>query len=73
MKTQIAATFVGGVFKPDESLALPEGTRVVLTIQPPFDEAAAKAAWKSLQERLRQRPIDGGGKRFTRDELHERR
>jgi hypothetical protein len=50
MKTELMATVVNGVLKPDEVLA----------------------AWKAVEERLQLRPVHGGGKRFTREELHER-
>ena len=36
-------------------------------------KTASAAAWESLQARLKERPIHGGGVHFTRDELHERR
>ncbi len=31
------------------------------------------AAWESLKARLQERPVHGEGRRFKRDELHERR
>ena len=70
MTTQMTATVVNGMLKPDQTLSLADQTRVKLTIEP-IEEASA--AWESLKARLRERPIHGGGKRFTRDELHERR
>jgi hypothetical protein len=84
MKTQVAATFVGGQFKPDESLPLAEATRVNLTIEvlgddsepetePHRDPQKSIAAWQALKAFLKEHPIHGGGKRYTRDELHERR
>jgi hypothetical protein len=75
MTTQVTATFVHGMFKPDQALPLPEQSRVRLTIEPIEDWSpeGAIAAWEALKARLRERPIHGGGKRFTRDELHERR
>ena len=75
MSTQVTATFVGGMLKPDQDLALADQSRVRLTIEPIEDwsQQAATAAWEALKARLRERPIHGGGKRFTRDELHERR
>jgi predicted DNA-binding antitoxin AbrB/MazE fold protein len=75
MTTEVTATFVNGVFKPDQPLPLADQTRVKLTIEPIEERsrAGATAAWESLKARLRERPIHGGGKRFTRDELHERR
>jgi hypothetical protein len=46
-----------------------------LTIEPIDDWSPekARAAWESLQARLKEHPIHGGGRRYTRDELHERR
>jgi len=73
MKTMIAATYEGGIFRPDESLPLAERTRVNLTVEPIVQTADATRAWESLKARLRQRPIHGLGRRYTRDELHERR
>ena len=73
--THVSATWTGGAFKPDEAVPLPEQTRVRLTVEP-LDEWSpdrAKAAWEALQNRLREHPIHGGGVRFTRDQLHERR
>ena len=75
MTTQVTATFVNGMLKPDEALPLANQSRVRLTIEPIEDwsQETAIAAWESLKARLRERPIHGGGKRFTRDEFHERR
>jgi hypothetical protein len=75
MITQVNATFTNGILKPDEALPLAEQSRVRLTIEPIEDwsQERASAAWEALKAGLRERPIHGGGKRFTRDELHERR
>ena len=75
MTTHVNATFVNGMLKPDESLPLAEQSRVRLTIEPIEDwsHEGAIAAWEALKARLHERPIHGGGKRYTRDELHERR
>jgi hypothetical protein len=75
MTTQVTATFVGGIPKPDQALPLAEQSRVRLTIEPIDDWSPekARAAWESLQARLKERPFNGGGVRYTRDELHERR
>jgi hypothetical protein len=44
-----------------------------LTVLPLTPERAeALAAWEATKARLREHPIHGDGKRFTRDELHER-
>jgi hypothetical protein len=73
MTTQVTATVVGGLLKPDQSLPLAEHTRVKLTIEPIGEKHDPVTAWEALKARLRQRPIHGSGKRYTRDELHERR
>ena len=73
MTTHVTATVVGGMFKPDQSLQLPERTRVNLTVEPIVEKLDPVAAWESLKARLRARPIRGLGQRYTRDELHERR
>jgi hypothetical protein len=71
--TQVTATVVDGMLKPDRSLALAEHTRVNLTIEPIIEKFEPAVVWEALKARLRQRPIHGLGKHFTRDELHERR
>jgi len=73
MKTELTATTEGGVLKPDTALPFPDRTRVKLTVEPVETENPSLEAWQRLKERLRQRPVHGGGKRFTREELHERR
>lgn len=87
MITQVSATFTGGQFKPDEAIPLAEGTRATLTIEVIEDDAESDdadeleqwdpqksiAAWERLKARLKKKPIHGGGKKYTRDELHERR
>ena len=73
MSQRISATFVDGVFKPDEAVNLPDQTCVEVIIEPVPDASSAMAAWNALKERIALRPIHAGGKRYTRDELHERR
>ncbi len=75
MSTQVTATVVGGMLKPDQTLPLAEQSRVRLTIEPIEERSptAALASWEAIKTRLRQRPLHFGGQRFTRDELHERR
>lgn len=74
MSQIIAATFEDGVLKPHEDLRLAPGTtvRVIVDrledIQTPAQEACAEL--DILCEEL---PIDSGGIRLTRDQLHERR
>jgi hypothetical protein len=75
MTTHVSATWTGGVLKPDSALPLPDQTRVRLTVEPigEWSPEKARAAWDSTQALLRERPINSGGMRFTRDQLHERR
>jgi hypothetical protein len=73
MKTELTATIVDGWLKPDGGLSLPEQTRVKVTIETIGRKPESSSAWEALKSRLRERPVHGGGRHFTRDELHERR
>jgi hypothetical protein len=75
MATQVTATFVNGVLKPDEALPLADQSRVRITIEPieVWSQARAIAAWEALKAQIQERPLHFGGKRYTREELHERR
>jgi hypothetical protein len=73
MTTQVTATVVGGMLKPDQALPLADQTRVQLTIEPLAERPEPAAAWEAIKARLRQRPLHFGGVRYSRDELHERR
>jgi hypothetical protein len=65
---------VDGAIRLDEPLAMPNQTAVSVRIEPlPAAANDRLLAWERTQERLKARPIHGGGKRFSRDELHERR
>jgi hypothetical protein len=73
MTTQVTATVVNGMLKPDQTLPLADQTRVKLTIEPLAEQLEAMEAWQSLKAWIRQRPFHGLGRHMTRDELHERR
>lgn len=73
MSTQVTATFVNGMFKPDQNLALAEQARVKLTIEPLVEQLEPVEAWESLKAWVRQKPLRGLGRHLNRDELHERR
>lgn len=73
MSMQVTATVVGGMLKPDQSLALAEHTRVQLTIEPLVERLESMEAWQSLKAWIHQNPLHGLGRHLTRDELHERR
>ncbi|MGH7172666.1 MAG: hypothetical protein ACRELF_04175 [Gemmataceae bacterium] len=73
MKAEVMAIVVNGILKPDTALPFAEQTRVKVTIEAVESENPSLAAWNRVKERLRQRPVHGEGKHFTREELHERR
>jgi predicted DNA-binding antitoxin AbrB/MazE fold protein len=73
MNQTITAVFENGVFTPETSLDLAAGCRVRLTIEP-LDtvSSALPDAWEELERLCEDSPIDSGGERLTRDQLHER-
>jgi predicted DNA-binding antitoxin AbrB/MazE fold protein len=70
MSQLITATFNDGVLKPDERLELVAGAKVRLLIMP-FSEGS-DIALDELDRLCDEHPIDSGGERLTRDQLHER-
>ena len=74
MKAQTIATVEKGQLILDKPLDLPDRSRVQLTVEPIADSRNDPvAAWQSLRQRVRERPIYSGKHHFSRDELHERR
>lgn len=72
MPQRITGIIEDGVLKLDEPVELPDHSRVSVIVEPLSEVEQRLAAWNSVEERLRQRPINAQGLRFTRDELHER-
>lgn len=72
MKSQVFATLVDGMIKPDTFLNLPNHSRVSVTIELAEERSTPLAAWESLQRRLEARPVHAAGQRYSRDELQER-
>jgi hypothetical protein len=73
MKTETTGTIVAGTLKLDERLNLPDNSRVRVALEP-LEEWQARfqsglKAWRKLCEDHR---LEFGGRRYTRDELHER-
>ena len=70
----VDAVVEGGVFRPDQPIELPEGTRVTLVVQPspPAEQSFAEkfACFEDLRARS---PIHLAGEKFRRDELYDRR
>jgi Uncharacterized protein conserved in archaea len=73
MTTQIEATFVNGVLKPDRPLPLAEETRVRVTIEAVEQRPSPGESWAQLKQWIREHPLHGLGRHLSRDELHERR
>ncbi len=73
MKAQTTGTLIDGVVQLDQPVNLPNNSRVNVSVEPmSIGPAEARAAFEAFKQRIRQRPIHSGGRRFTRDELHER-
>jgi len=74
MRTETTATVMDGGLELDHPLDLPDQSRVRVAIEPleswQARFSAGLASWKGFCE---QRPVHSGGRRYTRDELHEHR
>jgi len=73
MKTETTGTIVSGVLQLDGRIDLPDKSRVRVAVEP-LEEWRTRfqtglKAWKQL---CQDRPVNSGGRRYTRDELHER-
>jgi hypothetical protein len=74
MKTETLGTVVAGALKLDRQLDLPDQSRVRVAVesleggQPRLCEGLE--LWKAFCE---ENPVHSGGRRYSRDELHERR
>ena len=75
MNTEMTGTVVDGVLQLDGRLTLPDRSRVRVRIEPiegDLEPADARSAFESFQKLTEEHPINSGGLRFSRDELHER-
>ena len=73
MSTQITGTIIGGRLELDEPIALPDQSRVNVVISPRSEECAPRIeAFERWRKHIQEHPVDSGGMRFTREELHER-
>jgi predicted DNA-binding antitoxin AbrB/MazE fold protein len=69
----ISVTYTGGVLRPDEHLDLPEGTRLRAALRPEAPDAGVAAKAMDEIRRLSESGIyRSGGKKLTRDQMHER-
>ena len=73
MSQIITAIFENGVLKPEQPLALPSGERVQIIVVPDRSREEREQAWRKLEQLHKEFPINSGGDRMTRDQLHERR
>lgn len=73
MDARVTGTLVDDVVQLDSRVDLPNHCRVAITLKPLADVSKSAAAWQALKQRIKERPVHSGRKRFTRDELHERR
>jgi predicted DNA-binding antitoxin AbrB/MazE fold protein len=74
MSQMITATYRDGMLKPDVPLNLSPGMRVRLVVEPlEHLPEAVQEAWEELEQLCAEFPVDSGGIRMTRDQLHERR
>jgi predicted DNA-binding antitoxin AbrB/MazE fold protein len=81
MSQTLKTIYRGGVFIPQEPCDFPDGMEVMLTLGNPYlippkvtDPEERKRILKEVVERMRANPIPADApRRFTREELHERR
>jgi hypothetical protein len=65
---------MNGGLELDQRLDLPDQSRVRVAIEPLESwKTRVSAGWQSLKEFCELHPVHSGGRRYTRDELHERR
>ncbi len=80
MADVVRAIFEHGAFVPETPCDLPEGTRVLLTVESnalvssPMIESPEERAriLRRVVERMQQNPIPVDAKPFRRDEMHDR-
>lgn len=73
MQTHLA-TVVSGELKLDAPLPLPDNCRVAVTIEvQQQDQHDARTAFEAWRQYVEAHPVNSGGLRYTREELHERR
>ena len=74
MIAKAVGTIDGDVIRLDQPLGLPHASRVEVTIAP-LD--VSRGRWDEFMDDLErlcdEQPVGSGGRRYTRDELHERR
>lgn len=73
MRTDLTGTVIAGALKLDAPVALPDQSRVRVTVESVDDSNEGwKKAIDALKRLRQERPIHAGDLRYSRDELHER-
>ena len=69
----VTAVYENGVFRPESEPRLTHGARVRLVVDE-YDALpeSIRAAWDEFERLCDEAPVDTGGVRLTRDELHDR-
>ena len=77
MITNYTGAIVDGTLQLDQRVELPDSSRVQVTITPCSSFPDWQQRWQlslaNMEQLKATRPISSGGKRFTREQLHERR
>jgi predicted DNA-binding antitoxin AbrB/MazE fold protein len=74
MSQVIRATVENGVLRPAKRVGLPSGTKVRITLELcPEAATRARRSCDELDRLCDQFPVESGGVKLTRDQLHERR
>ena len=74
MQQIVTGTVENGVLRTDEPIRFVPGTRVRLVVEPMQAPAeTVRTAWAEFEQLCDEIPVDSGGVRLTRDELHDRR
>jgi hypothetical protein len=74
MRMEITGTVVDGALELDQRLDMPDQSLVRVALEPVEDwRARARAGLEAWKAYCDEHPIYSGGRRYTRDELHERR
>jgi hypothetical protein len=74
MRAESTGTVVDGALKLDDRLDFPDHCRVRVAVEPLESwKTRFKPGLQSWKRLCEDRPVRSGGRRHTRDELHERR
>ena len=72
MKTETLGTVVAGALRLDQQLNLPDQSRVRVAVEPlEGRQPQLREGWESWKAFCEEHPIHAGGRRYSRDELHE--